>query len=108
MAKALASALSALTLEDGSGVEIGVGQEPARREMGRIGGPDQKGGDGRAMGRIGRRVARLDEGALMQLAAGEGRQAGRQCRIDHADAQARTAALTAGPADHATRIIRRR
>jgi hypothetical protein len=35
-------ALSALTLEDGRRVEIGVGQEPARREMGRIGNPDQK------------------------------------------------------------------
>ena len=44
----------------------------------------------------------------MQLAAGEGRQAGRQRRIDHADAQARAAALSARPADHTPRIIRRR
>ena len=94
--------------EDARDVESGIGQEPARRGMGRIGGPDQKSGDGRAMGRIGRRMARLDEGALMQLAAGEGRQPGRQCRIDHADAQARAAALAARPADHAPRIIRRR
>ena len=59
MAKALASAPAALALEDGGGVEIGVGQETAPRGMRRIGRADEKGGDRRAMGGIGGRVARL-------------------------------------------------
>jgi len=98
-------ALAALALEDIRDVESGAGQESARRGMGRIGGPDQKSSDGCAMGWIAGEMAWLEEGALMQLAAGEGRQAGCQRRIDHADAQTRAAAFSARPADHIPRVI---
>src|SRR5215472_10016847 len=102
-------ALAAASLREGrGGIEIGIGQEAAPAGMRRIGGADEEGRDRRAMGGIGGHAARLEEGALMQLASGEGRQAGGEPGIDHADAQARPTAFPARPADHAPRIVRRR
>src|SRR6185503_17692763 len=64
-------ALAALALKDRRGVKSGLGQEPARRGMGRVGGPDQKSADSCPMGWVGGKMAWLEEGALMQLSAGE-------------------------------------